>query len=58
MCFFVYQLADLRCFDVSGTVFFWFLKRKDYVFKKKSLKNRIICMFYIFKMNMYKQFKV
>ena len=57
--FFVYQLASLQCFDVCQAVFFWFLKRKDYVFKKKKpLKNRNICIFDILKMNMYKQFKV
>ena len=59
VCFFVYQLAVLQCFYVYEAVLLWFSKRKDYMFKKKTLKKSYVsCIFDIVKMNMYKQFKV
>ena len=58
VCFFDYQLAVLQCFDVSEAVLFWLSKRKG-VLKKNFKKNhRILCIFDILKLNMYKQFKV
>ena len=52
-----------QCFVLMQTIhfsvnfFFLVLEEKRLCFKKKSLKNRILYIFYILKINMYKQLK-